>query len=81
MDVALVPAELSSAQDRWLVFLEHNSGANDARGHSVLCALETRGFARFGGTRALPRVEAWHITQNGLDWLEARRAADRETAL
>lgn len=75
----MTDAKLTRAQDRWLVFLEHHEGSGAARKHPVLLALETRGFARFGGTRALPRVEAWHITQPGRDWLEARRAADRET--
>lgn len=72
---------LTPAQDRWLVFLESNGGSGAARKLPELVALEGKGFARFGGTRALPRVEAWHITQEGLDWLEARRAADRDTKL
>lgn len=71
---------LTPAQDRWLVFLEGNGSSGAARKLPELLALEAKGFARFDGTRALPRVEAWHITQEGRDWLEARRAADRETA-
>ena len=75
-DVMLTPA-----QDRWLVFLENSGESGAARKLPELVALEAKGFARFGGTRALPRVERWHITQEGRDWLEARRAADREAEL
>ena len=66
-DVSMPLAVLTPAQDRWLVFLEHHEGSGAARRHPVLLALETRGFARFGGTRALPRMEAWHITPEGRD--------------
>lgn len=74
--------ELTAAQSSWLVYLEHSpkTGREAARKHPVLCALETRGLARFGGTRALPRIEAWHITLDGIDWLDARRADDQRTA-
>jgi hypothetical protein len=77
---AATPLELTKAQAMWLVYLEHSKGCGAARKHPVLCALETRGLARFGGTRARPRLEAWHATVEGREWLEARRAADRDAA-
>ncbi|MEA1083242.1 hypothetical protein SFC76_03130 [Sphingomonas sp. CD22] len=66
-----------------LVFLRDigPDGCDYARSNQTLVALKDRGFARFGGTRAKPRVEAWHIEREGRDWLAARAAADAAMVL
>jgi hypothetical protein len=79
--VAVTQPTLSDAQAAMLIYIRSigAAGCDYPRNNQTLVALEVRGLARFGGTRALPRVEAWHITHDGNAWLEARAAADKET--
>ncbi len=71
------PVELSKPQSDMLTFVRW-IGANGHRGarkHSVLVALERRGLTAYRGTRAAPRLEAWHATAAGQQWVDDRAAA------
>jgi hypothetical protein len=74
---------LTEPQAAMLVYVRYigREGYDAPRKHPVLAALERRKLVRFGGTRALPRIEAWHITPDGAEWLKARAAADAAMVL
>jgi hypothetical protein len=70
---------LSKPQTDFLVYVRW-IGANGSavpRGHTVLRALERRGLVEYRGSRAKPRIEAWHATAAGQKWVDDRSAAAR----
>ena len=75
--IAAAPAPRSVKQEQFLIYLRRigPEGWDRSRNDSVLCALERDGLAEYRGTRARPRVEAWHATPAGAKWVEDARAA------
>jgi hypothetical protein len=71
------PIALSKPQANMLTHVRWvgASGYDAPRKHPVLVALDRRGMAEFRGTRAAPRIEAWHATAAGQKWVDDRAAA------
>lgn len=71
------PVELSEPQTQMLILVRWVGGKGHpaARKHPVLRALERRDLVAHHGTRAAPRVEAWHATLAGRKWVDDRAAA------
>lgn len=69
--------KLTLPQEHMLIYLSRigADGSDAARRDPVLCALERRGLAEYRGTRARPRIEAWHATPVGKQWVDDARAA------
>lgn len=74
---AAAGVRLTRPQEQMLIYLRRigANGADLARRDPVLRALERRGLAEYRGTRARPRVEAWHATPAGEQWVDDARAA------
>lgn len=72
------PAKLSNAMHCVLVRV-NSAGDNghDAKADRTLTALQRRDLVELRGTRARPRLERWHVSDRGREWLAAEEVRRR----
>jgi hypothetical protein len=70
---------LTKPQTEMLIYVRWigTSGHRAPPRHPVLAALGRRGMVAYHGSRATPRIEAWHATAAGQKWVDDRSAAAR----
>ncbi len=71
-------AKLSTAMHCVLVRVQ--SAGDDGHAAEVdrtLAALQRRDMIEFRGTRARPRLERWHVSDRGREWLAAEEVRRR----